>query len=293
MKKNTIFLVLILSFLSFGLWGQNAKQFLKTGDEFLKVNKFEDAIQQYSKALEIESDLTKAYTQRAFSYSQLSRFKEAAEDYDRASVFIPKDETNFYNAADMYYRIDNNQSSLERLNKSLEINNRFIEAFQLKVLVLLNLKKNEEALEAAKTALRLKESSENYFVYAKVNESLNNLDIAAESYLTAFEKNDKYVEAAIRLAEVQRKQKKYNLAISYINRAIRQDPGSVEAYLIRSDIYADQLQYQSAINDISNVVNITSHLPSILMPFLILIKSFPSSLKMQKLIMKELIRMSN
>jgi tetratricopeptide (TPR) repeat protein len=256
MKTNAIFLVLFLSFISSGLQGQNAKQFLKTGDEFLKVNKFEDAIQQFSKALEIESDLTKAYTQRAFCYSKLSRFKEAADDYDRASVFIPKDETNFYNAADMYYKIGDNQNSLDRLNKSLEINNRFVEGFQLKVLVLLNLKRDDEALEAAKTALRLKESSENYFVYAKVNESLGNLDVAAESYLTALEKNDKNLEAAIRLADVQRKQKKYNLAISYINRAIRQDASSVEAYLIRSEIYADQLQYQPAINDISTILGL-------------------------------------
>ncbi len=254
MKNRNVFLTLILSFLTIGLFGQNAKQHLKTGDEFLKNYKFEDAIEQYSKALLIEPDLTKAFTQRAYGYSQLSKFKEAAEDYDRASVFLPKDEVNYYNAASMYFKIKDNETSLERLRKAIEIKNTYVEAIQLKVLVLMDLKKYDEALADAKLALRYKESAENFFNFAYVNEKLDKWDEAEKWYLKALEKNDRYLEAAIRIANLQREQKKYNLAISYINRAIRQDPKSTEAYLVRSRVYADQLQYQSAINDISTII---------------------------------------
>jgi tetratricopeptide (TPR) repeat protein len=256
MKKYTIFLTLILPLVSLGLFGQNSKQYFKAGEEFLKNNKFEDALDQYSKALQIEPDLTKAYTQRAFVYSQLSKFKEAAEDYDRASVFIPKDEFNYYDAAAMYYTIGDNQSSFERLNKALVIKPNFLEAIQLKVLVLVNLKKYDEALANAKMALKYKETAENFYVFGRVNDILGNLDIAGEAYLKALQENDQYITAAIRLADLQRRQKKYALAISYINRAVRQDPNSIEAYLVRSDIYADQIQYQSAINDVSTIMSL-------------------------------------
>ncbi len=254
MKKQAIYLAFILSFFSVVIFGQNAKQNVKAGDEFLKNNKFDDAIEQYSKAIQTEPDNTKAYTQRAFSYSQLSKFKEAAEDYDRASVFIPKDEVNFFNSANMYFKLGENQTALERLKKSLELKSSYIEAIQLKVLVLINLKRYEEALTDSKNALRYKETAENYFVFALVNESLNKWDEAEKAYLKALEKNDRYLEAAIRIADLQRKMKKYNLAISYINRAIRQDAKSIDAYIVRSEIYSDQLQYQSAINDISTVI---------------------------------------
>jgi tetratricopeptide (TPR) repeat protein len=254
MKKYTIFLILILPFISIGLFGQSGKQYLKAGDEFLKSNKLTDALEQYSKALQIEPDLTKAYTQRAFVYSQQSKFKEAAEDYDRASAFIPKDEVNFFNAATMYYKIGDNQSSYDRLKKALSVKSNYIEAIQLKVVVLINLKRYDEALTDAKTALRYKETAENYFVYARVNDTLGKWEEAEKSYLKALEKNDKYLEASIRLADLQRREKKYNLAISYINRAIRQDAKSIDAYLVRCDIYADQLQFQSAINDVSTIL---------------------------------------
>jgi len=262
MKKHyTFLLVFILSTISFCLFGQNAKQFLKTGDEFLKGNKPVDAIEQYTKALQMEPDLTKAYTQRALAYSQTSRFKEAAEDYDRASVFVPKDEVNFFNSATMYHKIDDDLTSLDRINKALAVKNSYVEAIQLKVVVLVNLKRYAEALADAKIALKYKESAENYFVYAMVNDKLGKWDEAEKSYLKVLEKNDKFIDAAIQVADLQRRQKKFNLAISYINRAIRQDAQSIDAYLVRSEIYSDQLQYQSAINDISTILLIKPNNP--------------------------------
>ncbi len=254
MRKNVIYLSFVLSLISTGLFGQSAKQYLKAGDEFLKNNKYEDAIDQYTKAVQIEPDFDKGYTQRAFTYSQLSKFEEAAEDYDRASVFIPKDEENYYNAADMYYKTGNDQESLDRLNKSLDVKSNYIEAIQLKALVLLNLKKYDEALENAKNALRYKESAENYFIYGKVNESLGKWPEAEKAYMKAMDKKDRYLEAEIRIADLERVMKKYNVANSYINMAVRQYPQSVEALLVRSEIFADQLQFQPAINDISTII---------------------------------------
>jgi tetratricopeptide (TPR) repeat protein len=254
MKKYIIFLIFFLPFFSSLLNGQSSKQHYKAGEEFLKNNKFEDALDQYSKALAIEPDLTKAYTQRAYAYSQLTRFKEAAEDYDRASVFIPKDEVNYFNAASMYFKIGDNTASLERAKKALEIKSTYFEALQLKVQCLINLKMYDEAYIDAKTALKYKETAENYFAFATVNEILGKLDPAGEMYLKALQENENFSIAAIKLADLQRRQKKYNLAISYINRAIRQDANSIEAYNVRADIYADQLQYQSAINDISTIL---------------------------------------
>jgi len=256
MKNNAVFLAIILFSLSLSVSGQNAKQNLKAGDEFLKNNKFEDAIDQYSKALQIEPDNSKAYTQRAWGYSKLSKYKEAAEDYDRASVFLPKDEVVFYDAAKMYFAINDYQTSLERLKKSLEIKNNYVEAIQLKVSVLLNLKKYDEALADARTALRYKETASNLFYFALANEKLKNYDEAEKSYIKALALKGDYLEAAINLANLLRIEKKYELATSTINRAIKQDMKSIEAYLVRSEIYAELLQFQSSINDISTIISL-------------------------------------
>ena len=256
MKNNAVFLAIILFSLSLSVSGQNAKQNLKAGDEFLKNNKFEDAIDQYSKALQIEPDNSKAYTQRAWGYSKLSKYKEAAEDYDRASVFLPKDEVVFYDAAKMYFAINDYQTSLERLKKSLEIKNNYVEAIQLKVSVLLNLKKYDEALADARTALRYKETASNLFYFALANEKLKNYDEAEKSYIKALALKGDYLEAAINLANLLRIEKKYELATSTINRAIKQDMKSIEAYLVRSEIYSELLQFQSSINDISTIISL-------------------------------------
>jgi tetratricopeptide (TPR) repeat protein len=254
MKNYVIFLTVVLSFVFIGLSGQNAKQNVKAGDEFLKNSKFEDAIDQYTKALVIEPDNTKAYTQRAFAYSELSKYKEAAEDYDRASVFIPKDEVNFYNAGTMYYKIEDYLAALDRCNKALYLKSSFVEALQLKVQVAINLQRYDEALVDIKTALRYKETAESFFLLGVVNENLSKWDESEKAYLKALDLNSKYKVAAIRVADLLRKEKKYTTAMSSINRALAMDTKDISAYLVRSEIYADQLQYSFSINDISTII---------------------------------------
>ena len=254
MKKYMIFLAFLLSICNIGLNGQSSKQHYKAGEEFLKNNKLEDALDQYSKALLIEPDFTKAYIQRALVYAQLTKFKEAAADYDRASVFLPKDEVVFFNAANIYFKVGDNQTSLDRVKKALTLKSTYYEALQLKVQILINLEKYDEAFIDAKTVLKYRETAENFFAFARVNEILNKLDAAGEYYLKALQMDDRHIQAAICLADLQRRQKKYNLAISYINRVIHQDANSLQAYKVRAEIYADQLQYQSAINDISTIL---------------------------------------
>jgi tetratricopeptide (TPR) repeat protein len=254
MKKCAFLLVAILSVAFSGASGQSAKQYIKAGDEFLKNSKYEDAIDQYSKALLIEPDNTKAYTQRALSYSGISKYKEAAEDFDRASVFLPKDEVNFYNAANMYYRLGDHKAVIERCDKAVYIKSNYLEAINLKVKVLIDEKRWEEALTDITDAIRIKETAENCYLYGIINDNLGKWDDAEKAYIRTLEINASYQEAAIAYADLLRKEKKYNLAMSYINRAIRQNTQDVNAYLVRALIYADQLQYASSINDISTII---------------------------------------
>ncbi len=78
-KKNLwTSIVLILVFLSTAVMGQNPKKFYKAGEEFIETANFEDAIAQFSKAIELDPDFVNAYVARANAYENVGKFEEAS-----------------------------------------------------------------------------------------------------------------------------------------------------------------------------------------------------------------------
>ena len=88
-KAILIFFVLFLGF-SLTSEAQNAKQFRRAGDEFALKGNFQDALQQYTRAIELQPNNPVLYLKRADSYEKTSDFINAASDYDRACVFDKK-----------------------------------------------------------------------------------------------------------------------------------------------------------------------------------------------------------
>jgi tetratricopeptide (TPR) repeat protein len=254
MKKYYLF-SLILSFtILMSVSAQNAKKFYKVGEEFFENGKFEDAIDQFSKAIDVDPDYEDAYIMRATVYEEIKDPQSAKEDYERLAIFDDKNEMYFYNGARMNYELGEYMDALLKLNKTLEVKRIFMEALQLKVLTLMELKKYDDALEAAKDALRLKETDVNFYNYGRVNEMVGLWDQAQEAYENAIKKNREYYEAYVHLADLQRRRDNLQIALVNANRVLTMDKNYMPAYRVRSAIYADQLNYSAAINDVSTIL---------------------------------------
>lgn len=253
--KKTHFLFSIILALSLPVVnGQSSKQYFKAGEEFFQNGKYNDAIDQYTKAITSDPGFTKAYMQRASAYSIQKNFKEAAEDYERALVFEAKDPELYYLSAAMHHEMNNDSIAQVRLAKALQLKQGYMEALQLNVITLLNLKKYPDAVKASKTALKYKESAENYYNYGLVNDLTGAYSEAEKAFEKAISKNSRYKEALVKLADLQRRLKKYPESLANSTRAINLDSKFPEAYMVRSQSFADQLKYAEAINDMSTLI---------------------------------------
>ncbi len=96
MKKFTL-LAVSCFFLAatFSSQAQNPKKFYKVGTEFLENRKYQDAIDQFSKAIEADPDYENAYASRAEVYEKVKEYAKAAEDYEKLAIFDPKNEELF------------------------------------------------------------------------------------------------------------------------------------------------------------------------------------------------------
>jgi len=251
MKKNFALTQLILILCSVFLFGQNAKQYYKAGKDFVATKNYKDAIEQFTKAIEMNPDYAIAYIERADAFEKINEYKSAADDYSRAIVFEQKDPQIFYGAARINYKLGKYEEAKEFIEKSLALKSKYLEALQLKVKILIELEDYLNALTMAKKALILKDNAYNNYYHGLVSEKLKNYNQAEIDYQKSIAKNKGYVDPYIALANLRLKLNKLEQAIENCNKAIGLDPDNTDAYLVRSKVYIKMMQYSKAIDDIS------------------------------------------
>ena len=132
MKRLVIILILLPLISSATVLAQSAKQYFKAGEEFYKSMNFNDAIDQYNKAIEMDPDYEKAYIRRAMAYSKTGDHVNAAADFDRALVFNEKDAEIFYFSGHEWHLQGKNNIALTKLSKAISMKGNFLEAYQVR-----------------------------------------------------------------------------------------------------------------------------------------------------------------
>ncbi|MEX0980893.1 MAG: tetratricopeptide repeat protein [Bacteroidales bacterium] len=234
--------------------GQSARKYFKAGEDFYDVNKFEDAIKQFTNAIELDPEHYKAYIARATAYERIHEYAEAAEDYERALVFRDRDVEMHYLAGKAYYNAGNYGSALAKLNHAINKKSNYLEAYQTRTQVYIALERYQEALDDCKNALRHKEDALNFYNLARVYESLELYDEAEDAYQKSIKKNNNMEEVHLSFAKLVFSREKYDLSMASVNQALRINSRSKEALILRSRIHAERMNIMQAVNDISEAL---------------------------------------
>ena len=215
---------------------------------------YQDAVEQFTRAIDLQPDYDKAYLARADAFEKLGMIREAAEDYDRAATFLDKDQEVFYQAGRLYFELAEYEKAIERLDKSISLKRNYVEPYQVKANVLMAQELYEEALEVAHNAVTLKENTYNFYIHGTVNEKMGNLEAAEADFINANSKDHQHVPSLLALADVRLRLGKTDFALQHANRAIQFDNENWQAYVIRSRIYVRKLDYPNAIDDVSKAI---------------------------------------
>ena len=150
----------------------------------------------YDKAGETSSSIEVSWCERGLTLSDLGQFEDALESYKRALEINPRSFKAFKNRANVLYRVGRYDEAIDDFKKALEINPQLIDAWYGMGNAMNKLGRYKEAVSAYENALKINYS----FIDAWVGRgaALGNMaryQEAAESFDRALEINPSLKEA--------------------------------------------------------------------------------------------------
>jgi predicted O-linked N-acetylglucosamine transferase (SPINDLY family) len=245
-----------------------ADELKSAGDQAIKINKLEQALQFYQQSLEINPNQPNVYNNQGIALYYLKQLDAALSSYDQALALNPDyaqaynnrgltlhdlkqfDEAlvNFNQAialksdyAEAYNNLGLTLSNLKRLDEALinyeraiTLNPDYAEAYVNHGTALYELKRFEEALISYQNAITLKPDNEKaYFNQGVALANLTQLEDALISYDCAIALKADYAEAYINRGWVLIDLRKFDEALSSFDEAITLKPDSSQAFYNR------------------------------------------------------------
>ncbi len=255
MKINIIFLALLFGFGTTSIaLSQNARQFYKTGLTFSETGNHKDAIDQFTKAINIDPEYAQAYVERSRSYEATGDLQSAADDLKRALTFEQKQAGLFFEAAQLNFKLNHFPYALELVNSSLLLDKKSEAGYRLLGRIQMALEDYSNALVSINKSLVLQENAENYFYRGQLSIKMKNYNQAETDYKAAISRDPKLLDAHLALASLQLLINKPQEAMQSCNTVLTTDPNNQEALLIRSRIYVKLTEYPKAIDDLSKII---------------------------------------
>ncbi len=255
---SNLLLISIFLAISSQSFAQKAKSFFKTGEDFVETENHTDAIKQFTKAIELESDYTDAYVARAISYEALGDLPNAALDYNRLTAIEPKESEFPFNLGRIYFDLGKYEESIDPLNKAIELDKKLMAAIQIRSIALVKIGKYQAALADCNRAISLQKNALNYYNHGVVSDSLKDYETAEYDFTRAIHFELKGESAYIALAEVRIKRDKLDEALEASNKAIEKNEENESAYFVRSKVFFLKKDFPNAINDLSKILALNS-----------------------------------
>ena len=138
----------------------SASDLTDKGISLADLGKYEEAIEWYDKALEIDSKYLHALIYKGLALKNLDKFEESIAWYDKALAIQPKDVSALTNKGSALYGLGNYEEAIGYYDKALEVDPKDLEPIFNKGLALYRLGEKGEAIVWIDKALTIDPTNE-------------------------------------------------------------------------------------------------------------------------------------
>ncbi|MBD1929236.1 tetratricopeptide repeat protein [Trichocoleus sp. FACHB-90] len=232
----------------------NATDLYNRGKTLSELNRNEEAIALYNKALKISPDYFEAWNGRGKSLLDLKKYKEALDAYDKAIQLSP---VSFEAWAGRGYVLDNLQRYKEAIysfDKALEIKENSPEVWNGKGEAQTNLQQYEEAIDSFDKAVKFKQDYyQAWYSKGWAEHNLQKYEDAIASYDKAIDFKSDYAQAWHNRGNSLISLQRYKDAVESYEKAVKFQPNNYNAWYSRGNALVNLQQYKEAIDSYKQV----------------------------------------
>lgn len=226
-----------------------------------KINNLNLTYDYYSNLITLDSSMKGIWSNRGIVLKKMKKYNEALQDYDKAIKYNNNDGLAYVNRGNLYCDLNKYNEALSDYRKALIIDSKHFKVYQLMGETFLKQNRLEEAREVLYKALENKVFNSGLFMALGVLYKRLNLPDSSLVYLNkAVELNSNnsliYFNRGIVYKD---KLKIYEKAISDFSKAISLDTQYVEAYLQRASCYSELKNIENAAKDFSKALQLDSN----------------------------------
>lgn len=110
--------------------GEDAGQLILAGNQLSDKKEYQESISYYTRAIQINPKIAKAYYNRANSYIKIQEFAKAISDFTKAIEIEPHKPDCYYNRGIIYYQVEENYNkAISDFSKTISLDAQYINAY--------------------------------------------------------------------------------------------------------------------------------------------------------------------
>src|SRR5579859_7884780 len=227
-----------------------AEIFFAQGKVSYEAFKDEKAIQEFSKAIQLNPRFADAYYSRGLACYDLKEYDKAVEDFNISIELNPKSYQTYYWRANTYRSVRQDDKALSDFDKSIALNATYAEAYYWKGRTVYDLMEDEKSIESFNKAIQLKpQYSDAIYWRGQAYYDLKKYELAIADYTFSLQLKPDDADAYFWRAKSYFSLKRYAEAIQDFNSSLALKPGYVEAYFYRGKVKYNIAQYNESLAD--------------------------------------------
>lgn len=229
-------------------------------DVVVEVNRTIQNLLDWLEAKEKQLNVTKEQLEGLIARDKLELYEEALDTYKKAIELDPNNAIVYHNMANVLRDLKHPQEALAAYERAIELDLTFASAYVGKGVSLEDLGRYEEALAAYEKAIEL--DPNNALAYtgkANMLKALKRNKEAIAAYEQAVRLDSSYPSTYFNMGNTLRDFKRPREALAAYEQVIQLDPGHVGAYIGRGTALEDLRRYEEALASYEQAIKLDPH----------------------------------
>jgi tetratricopeptide (TPR) repeat protein len=229
--------------------------------EYYDKDRFADAVREYSRAIEMKSDVPQFYFYRGYSRYRLNQLEPAAADITRSIELNPQSPTGYAFRGLIRATMNQPDTAIADYDTALKISPRLTWIYRERAMVFAMKKKFNDALSDINRAIETGPQDETslsdlYFERAKIQTDLQRVDDAMADINKAIELQKNNPRAWGYRCHLFNLRRDYRQALADCNRSIDLDRNLFAAYVTRAETYEAIGNTRQALADMRQALSL-------------------------------------